>query len=347
MKYRLLGHAGLRVSQLCLGTMTFGAGGIGSGLEEDRRVFETFAAAGGNFIDTANMYAGGESERILGGLIGNDRAHFVLATKYSHSMRADDPNFGGNHRKNLVQALEASLRRLGTDYVDLLWVHSWDGTIAPETLMRALDDQVRLGKVLHLGISNAPAWAIADCNRIAMERGWTPFTAIQPLYNLVQRWVETEHLPLARAHDMAVCPWSPLGGGLLTGKFASDAPAEARAQSRMETTAWGNRYKDAQKLAVADAVAEIARAAGHSSSQIALAWLMQNETATVVPIVGARTAEQLKDSLGSVDCALDAETVKRLNEASAVPLPYPHDLLSSPFMKAMIHGPAVAAKIVT
>jgi aryl-alcohol dehydrogenase-like predicted oxidoreductase len=346
MKYRLLGHSGLRVSQLCLGTMTFGAAGIGSGVEEDRRVFETFAAAGGNFIDTANMYAGGESEKILADLIAKDRAHFVLATKFSHSMRADDPNFGGNHRKNLVQALEASLARLKTDYLDLLWVHSWDSTIEPAVLMRALDDQVRLGKVLHVGISNAPAWVIATCNTIARERGWTPFTAIQPLYNLGQRWIETEHLPLARAEGMAVTPWSPLGGGLLTGKFAKDAPPEARAASRMETTAWGNRYKDAQKLAVADAVARIARESGRSSAQVALAWLMQNPIATVVPIVGARTAAQLEDSLGSVACVLDAATVKRLDEVSAVPPPYPHDLLSSPFMKAMIHGPQVAEKII-
>lgn len=345
MKYRLLGHSGLRVSQLCLGTMTFGAAGIGSGVAEDTNVFETYAKAGGNFIDTANMYAGGESEKILGGLIAKDRAHFVLATKYSHSMRADDPNFGGNHRKNLVQALEASLARLKTDYLDLLWVHSWDSTLDPAVMMRALDDQVRLGKVLHLGISNAPAWVIADCNRIAIERGWTPFTAMQPLYNLVQRWIEAEHLPLARAHEMAVTPWSPLGGGLLTGKFASDAPPEARAASRMETTGWGNRYKDAAKLAVADRVAKIARAAGFSSTQVALAWLMQNPVATVVPIVGARTAAQLKESLGSVDVALDAETVKLLNEASAVPLPYPQDLLSSPFMQAMIHGGQAAGKM--
>lgn len=346
MKYRLLGHSGLRVSQLCLGTMTFGAAGIGSGVEEDRRVFDTFAGAGGNFIDTANMYAGGESERILADLVAKDRAHFVLATKYSHSMRAEDPNFGGNHRKNLMQALEASLARLKTDYLDLLWVHSWDSTIDPSVMMRALDDQVRLGKVLHIGISNAPAWVIADCNRIAIERGWTPLTAIQPLYNLGQRWIETEHLPLSRAHGMAVCPWSPLGGGLLTGKFAKDAPPQARAASRMETTPWGNRYKDAQKLAVADAVAQIAREIGCSSAQVALAWLMQNPVATVVPIVGARTAAQLGDSLGSVDTLLDAATMKRLDEASAVPLPYPHDLLSSPFMKAMIHGAEAAPKLI-
>ncbi len=343
MKYRLLGRSGLRVSELCLGTMTFGSKLFGGSKSDCRNVYETFVKAGGNFFDTANVYSDGASERMLGEFMGSSRERFIVATKYSHNMVEDDPNAGGNHRKNLLQALDASLKRLNTDYVDLLWVHSWDFTTPIGETMRALDDLVRAGKVSHLGISNAPSWVVASANTLAVERGWTPFTAMQLLYNLVQRHIEGDFLPLAQAHDMAIMPWSPLGGGLLTSKFAKDAAADARATSRMVTTNWGSRYLDDIKRAISEQVSDIARDAGRSTAQVALKWLCQNPKAIVIPIVGARNAGQLQDSLGCLDFELDQEQMARLDDVSAIEFGYPTRLLNDPFIKHMIHGEKAAA----
>ena len=207
MTYRLFGRSGLRVSELALGTMTFGTDwGWGAAREECRKLFEAYAEAGGNFIDTANNYTGGTSERIVGELVAADRDHFVVATKYSLSTRPDDPNAGGNHRKNLVRALEASLGRLGTDYVDLLWVHMWDAMTQAEEVVRALDDLVRAGKVLYVGVSDTPAWVVARAVTLAELRGWTAFCGLQVPWSLADRAVEREHLPLAAALDLAVTP---------------------------------------------------------------------------------------------------------------------------------------------
>ncbi len=338
MRYRLLGRSGLRVSELCLGTMTFASELFGGSQTDNHAVYEAFVEAGGNFFDTANAYSNGRSEHLLSEFMGRNRQRYVIATKYSHNMAADDPNAGGNHRKNLVQALDASLKRLGTDYVDLLWVHSWDFTTPIAETMRALDDVVRAGKVLHLGVSNAPSWVVASANTLALERGWTPFTAMQLLYNLVQRHIEADFLALAQAQDMAIAPWSPLGGGLLTSKFAKDADAAALATSRMTTTNWGARYLDDQKRAISEQVSDIARAAGKSTAQVALSWLCQNPKAIVIPIVGARTADQLNDSLGCVDFELSTEDMQKLDEVSAIEFGYPTKLLNDPFIKRMIHG---------
>src|SRR6188472_3405035 len=220
MKYSLLGKSGLRVSELCLGAMTFGEEwGWGASKEECHKIFNAYVDAGGNFIDTANKYTEGTSEKYIGEFIESDRDRFVLATKYTSNTRRGDPNAGGNHRKNMTQSLEASLKRLNTDYIDLYWVHAWDPLTPIEEMMRALDDMVRAGKILYIGISDAPAWIVSQANTVANLRGWTEFTGLQIEYSLIERTPERELLPMASALDIGVTAWSPLGGGVLTGKY--------------------------------------------------------------------------------------------------------------------------------
>src|SRR3982075_3200839 len=227
MKYRLLGNSGLRVSEAALGTMTFGDDwGWGSAKEEARNVYDAFREAGGNFIDTANLYTNGTSESFLGEFMKDHRQSVVLATKYTNAMPGTDPNAAGNHRKNMVQALEASLKRLRTDYVDLYWVHIWDQITPVEEVMRGLDDLVRQGKVLYVGISDAPAWWIAQANTLAALRDWTQFTGLQIEYNLIERTVERELVPMAKALNLGVLAWSPLAKGVLTGKYQSEGKAD-------------------------------------------------------------------------------------------------------------------------
>src|ERR687889_599784 len=220
MKYHLLGKSGLRVSELCLGAMTFGEEwGWGASKDESRKIFDAYVNAGGNFIDTANKYTEGTSEKYIGEFVSSNREQFVLATKYTSNTRRGDPNAGGNHRKNLVQSLKASLERLNTDYIDLYWVHAWDPLTPIEETMRSLDDMIRAGKILYAGISNAPAWIISQANTLADLRGLTAFAALQVEYNLLQRTAERDLLPMANALDIGVTAWSPLAGGILTGKY--------------------------------------------------------------------------------------------------------------------------------
>src|SRR6516162_4107250 len=220
MQYRLLGNSGLRVSQAALGTMTFGEDwGWGAPKEESLRVYNAFREAGGNFIDTANVYTNGTSETFLGEFVKGHRESVVVATKYTNAIPGTDPNAGGNHRKNMMQSVEASLKRLQTDYIDLYWVHIWDQITPVEEVMRGLDDLVRQGKVLYVGISDAPAWWIAQANTLAMLRGWSPFVGLQIEYSLVERTVERELITMTQALGIGVTAWSPLSGGALTGKY--------------------------------------------------------------------------------------------------------------------------------
>ena len=223
MRYKLLGKSGLRVSELCLGGMTFGQdwGSMlpGASKEESKKMFEHFVEAGGNFIDTANVYQNGSSEKYIGEFIASEREKFVLATKYTISTNPDDPNASGSHRKSLVQSVNASLKRLNSPYIDLLWVHFWDSMTPVEELMRSLDDLVRSEKILYIGISDAPAWFISQANTLAELRGWSPFVSIQIMYSLIERTPERELLPMAKALDIGVTAWSPLGGGILSGKY--------------------------------------------------------------------------------------------------------------------------------
>ena len=231
MRYRLLGHSGLRVSELCLGTMTFGDDwGWGASPRESRRIFEAYTAAGGNFIDTADLYTNGTSEKLIGELVAGDRERLVLATKYTNSAPGTDPNAAGNHRKNMVQSLEASLKRLKVDYIDIYWLHAWDFTTPVEEIMRAFDDLIRAGKILYIGVSDTPAWIVSRANTMAALRGWSRFIALQVEYSLVERTSERELIPMARALGMDITAWSPLASGLLTGKYTRSAgrPSERR-----------------------------------------------------------------------------------------------------------------------
>ncbi len=334
MRYKLLGSSGLRVSELCLGAMTFGEEwGWGASRDESRRIFDAFAESGGNFIDTANKYTEGNSERLVGEFLGRDREKFVVATKYTCSMRAGDPNAGGNHRKSMVQSLEASLKRLSTGYVDLYWLHAWDFMTPVEEVMRAFDDLVRAGKVLYVGISDAPAWIIARANTLAEMRGWTRFAGLQIEYSLVERTVERDLLPMARALGIGVTAWSPLGGGFLTGKYLKDAPRAAEGPKPRLEVAPGFAAKTERNMLIAETVQKVAREAGATAAQVALAWVRQMGT---IPILGNRSLAQLKDNLGCLGVALEEKHLKALDEVSRIERGFPHDFLDRPGIKQVI-----------
>jgi aryl-alcohol dehydrogenase-like predicted oxidoreductase len=318
MRYRVLGRTGLRVSELFLGAMTFGEhGGVGAPLPECRRILDAYAEAGGNVLDTAINYRGGASEEILGELLQGRRDRFVVATKYTVSRDGADPNAGGNHRKNLALSLETSLRRLRTDYLDIYWVHLWDRHTPIEETMRALDDVVRAGKVLHIGISDAPAWVVSRAQTLAQWRDWTSLAGLQVPYSLVQRDIERELLPMAEAFGMTVAAWSPLGGGVLTGKYSRPgADGRLAAGSISE-----------HDHAVAQAVQQVADELGVTPSQVAIAWVRAKSPA-VHPIVGARTVEQLQENLGALDCVLPDELSRRLADATGFTPGFPADFIA-------------------
>ncbi len=322
MRYRLLGKTGLRVSELCLGTMTFGQEwGWGASREESRRMFDAFAEAGGNFIDTANRYTDGTSEKFVGEFVSGERARFVIATKYTLNTRPEDPNGGGNHRKNLVQSLEESLERLGTDYVDLYWVHAWDPCTPSEETMRALDDAVRAGKILYVGVSDTPAWIVARANALAEWRGWSPFVGLQIPYSLIERTPERELLPMAEALEITVTPWGTLGGGVLTGKYKSGEKRPRDSRYGQDTT-WGDVYVTDRNIAIAGEVEKVAAEMGRSPSQVAIAWARQR-VSSAIPIVGARRVSQLKDNMACLDVELSEEQMRRLDDVSRVDLGFP------------------------
>jgi aryl-alcohol dehydrogenase-like predicted oxidoreductase len=344
MKLRYLGPSGLRVSELCLGTMTFGEDwGWGASKEECRAIFDSYVEHGGNFIDTANGYTNGTSEKIVGELIKSDRDRFVLATKYTFPTARGDPNSGGNHRKSMFRSLEASLKRLGTDYVDLYWLHAWDFSTPVEEVMRALDDLVRSGKVLYVGVSDTPAWIVSRANTLAELRGWSPFVALQIEYSLIERTPERDLLPMARLLGMTVTPWGVLGSGVLTGKY-NDAPPPAtktmgatveKVERRLDA---GNSEKaNDRNLAIARLVVDVAKEIGCTPSQVALAWL-RTRPGSIVPILGARRLSQIRDNLSCLDVTLPEEHLRRLDEASRIELGFPHDFYADPVRKDRLFG---------
>lgn len=340
LDYQLLGRSGLRVSQLALGTMTFGAGpSWGADDAEARRIYEAYRAAGGNYLDTADQYAGGRSEELVGSFVGGHRDEVVIATKYSNSPPGCGANAGGNHRKNMIQSFEASLRRLGTDYVDVYLMHSWDQLTPIDEVMRAFDDLVRAGKVLHVGISNAPAWVVAKANTLAELRGWSRFVGIQVEYSLLARTVERDLVPMARDQSMAVLAWSPLKNGLLTGKYEAGAVPGSRLDAEFFQS---DLVKDVVTIddaghATIRGVVRIAEGLGASPAQVALAWLMRRPGA-VIPIVGASRVSQLQDNLQAAELELTDEQVASLDTLSAFPLGYPHDYLASEMARTFSSG---------
>jgi len=293
MRYRLFGRTGLRVSELFLGAMRFGS------VEQARPIIDLYAEAGGNMIDTADAY--GDSEDIVGDVLAGRRDRFVLASKYTLPRDSSDLNTGGNHRKNLRLALESSLRRLGTDYLDVYWVHCWDRHTPIEETVRALDDAVRAGKILYAGISDAPAWIVSRANTLAEWRDWTPFAGLQVPYNLLQRDIERELLPMAEAFGMTVAAWAPLAHGKLARPDSDDHPV----------------------LAV---VREVAKELSVTPAQVALAWTRAHSRA-IHPLVGASSTEQLADNLAAIDLVLPAESVQRLESATAFQLGFPGDFI--------------------
>jgi aryl-alcohol dehydrogenase-like predicted oxidoreductase len=335
MRYRLLGNSGLRVSELCLGTMTFGDDwGWGAGSEAARAIYDAFREAGGNFIDTANLYTNGTSERLLGEFMQGHRESVVLATKFGNAAPGTDPNAAGNHRKNMVQAVEASLQRLQTDYIDLYWLHIWDQMTPIDEVMRGFDDLVRSGKILYAGISDAPAWWIARGNTIAELRGWTRFIALQVEYSLLERTPERELLPMAQALGLGVTAWSPLAGGLLSGKYHGGEAKEGRYQNEMMK---GFRPDPERVDRIVAALQRISRDSNVPPAQIALAWLLHRPS-PVIPIIGTRKISQLTDNLAALEVKLTAEQLEVLEEASSVSLGFPHEFYQLDLVRTFAYG---------
>lgn len=341
--YRLLGRSGLRVSPLALGTMTFGADwGWGANADEARRLFDRYVDTGGNFVDTAVNYTNGTSERLVGTFAKDKRERVVIATKYTMARDPGDPNSGGNHRLNMVRSVEASLRQLGTDRLDLLYLHAWDFTTAPDEVMRGLDDLVRGGKVVYVGISDAPAWRVAQMQTLADLRGWAPLVALQIEYSLVERTVEHELVPMAAALGLGVVPWSPLGGGVLSGKYGRDDLAQesgAGAFGTRKGVIASSGHMTERSLEIADVVRAVAEETGHSAARVALAWTLLNPAVTST-IVGARTAAQLDDNLGALAVTLTEDQRARLGAASAPDPIFPGGFLARPMIGQIMFGGA-------
>ena len=330
--YRLLGNSGLRVSPLCLGTMTFGtAWEWGADYEGSRAQLDAYHERGGNFIDTADLYTGGESEEYIGGLLEGRRKEFVLATKFTFGSREGDPNSGGNHRKNMFQSVEDSLRRLKTDYIDLYWLHVWEYRTPIEEVMRAVDDLVRQGKILYFGFSDTPAWKIAQGNTIARLMGWTPAIAAQMEHSLLERGVERDINPCCRELGLGLTPWSPLAGGVLTGKYLDNPEGESK-------RAQGNQRRlNERNNAIVREVVSIAKEIERSPAQVAINWLLCQPGVTS-PILGARTTDQLVDCLWAADFRLSDEHVQRLDEVSAIDPGFPHNFVHNEMVNERIEA---------
>jgi aryl-alcohol dehydrogenase-like predicted oxidoreductase len=323
MRYTLLGRSGLRVSELCLGTMTFGeAWGWGASKAESKKMFDLYAESGGNFIDTSINYTDGESETILGDLLKTDREYFVLATKFTLTRPDDtDPNGGGNSRKNMMKSVERSLERLGTDHIDLYYLHMWDYKTPVEEVARGLDDLVRQGKVHYVAFSDTPDWIVAEANARAELMGWSRFVGMQVPYSLLRRDVERAILPMAKHWDMAVMPWGLLNAGILTGKFMGTVKDATRIDPEEVNLS-------DHALRVVKEVGKVAQEAGHSMSQVAINWVRQQSSkAQMIPILGARNKKQLRDNLAVLEWELSDEQLKRLEEVSAIEMGFPHGFL--------------------
>jgi aryl-alcohol dehydrogenase-like predicted oxidoreductase len=324
MRYRVFGRTGLRVSQLALGTGNFGKGwGYGSDKGDAEAIFRSYREAGGNFIDTADQYQFGQSESLLGELIAGERGEIVLASKYS---LGDSPSAGlqrsGNSRKAMRQSVEASLKRLRTDHLDLLWVHMPDGVTPVDEILRGLDDLARAGKIIYAGLSDFPAWRIATAATLAEVRGALPVAAVQLEYSLVERSAERELLPMAAAFDLGTVAWSPLGGGLLTGKYRQGETGRAQGLGAVI-----HSESDSRKTATVDAVLAIAGELGATPGQVAIAWVLAK--GSTLPILGPRTPAQLADNLGALGLQLSAEQMQRLDDASAIPMGFPHEVVAA------------------
>lgn len=345
-RFRTLGRSGLVVSPLALGTMTFGPGAWGADETTSRAIFDAYRAAGGNFVDTADIYSGGESETLVGRFIQESGARddIVLATKFAFNGSASplaatragagNPNAGGVGAKNIYRALEASLKRLGTDYVDLYWMHIWDGVTPVEEIVETLGNLVRAGKIRYYGLSDMPAWVAMKAATIAAERRVPGPIAIQVEYSLVARDVESEHVPAAREAGMGVVPWSPLAGGFLTGKYAKgDTGGKGRLSG---ANPFGDTKFVDRNWDVLDVLKTVAAETGRSAAQVALAWAMGRPGVSST-IIGASQVAQLEGNIAAGDIRLDDGQMRRLDEAGAPPLGFTSSLMQ-PAIRRMIFG---------
>ncbi len=332
MRYKLLGKSGLRVSELALGTMTFGdAWGWGADEDESKKQFDLFAEAGGNFIDTSVNYTNGQSETIIGSLLKAERPHFVLATKYSlTNPESRDPNSGGNNRKNMRQSVERSLRQLQTEYIDLLYLHIWDHMTPLEEIVRGMEDLVEQGKVNYVAFSDTPAYVVSAAVTITELRGWSRFVGLQLPYALNRRDAERAEIPMAKMFDLAVLPWGIMGQGILLGKYAPGSTET----TRMDKSAV---KISPQTQAIIDTVAAVAAESGMTKTQVCLNWIRQSARAEFIPILGARTAGQLRDNLDSLNHTLSDEHMQRLDTVSRIEYGFPRDFLEGD-MRQRIFG---------
>jgi aryl-alcohol dehydrogenase-like predicted oxidoreductase len=334
MRLRLLGKSGLRVSELCLGTMTFGEDwGWGADKETSHRIFERFAEAGGNFIDTSNNYTNGTSEHIVGECIHTERDRFVVATKYTLRLTTGnnkDANLGGNSRKSMHRSVESSLRRLNTDYIDLLYLHMWDYVTPVEEVLRAVDDLIRAGKVLYFAFSDTPAWVVSYAIAKAEDFGWSRPFAIQIPYSLLDRAVERDMLPMAREHDLAILPWGLLESGVLTGKYSTSSE-EPRRESSV----------GARELAAGNVLTQIAQQIGRTPAQVAINWV-RRQPGNIIPILGCRSEKQIEDNLGCLEFRLTDEQITELSKIADFNPGFPSSFLHSAHVRGLIFGDTFA-----
>jgi len=331
MKYKLLGRSGLRVSELCLGTMGFGKDwNWGADYQTSKEVFDMFVDAGGNFFDTANLYTNGSSEKYLGEFMSGSRDAYVLATKYTLSDTRSNTNVNGagNSRKNMMRSVEASLKRLNTDHIDLFYVHAWDHLTPIEEVMRGLDNLVSQGKINYIGFSDTPAWVISSAQTMAEWKGWNKIVALQIEYSLMQRSPERELIPMASHFGMSLVPWAPLAGGALTGKYLKGE------KGRLPETSARLNEKNTR---IVTEVLSIADELSCDASSVALQWMIQGNK-DCIPLVGATKPLQLKENLKCLDIKLSVEHLKRLNEISHIDLGFPHDFLLAEGTREVIYG---------
>ena len=340
--YRTLGRSGLVVSPLALGTMTFGTQRWGASDDASRAIFDGYVDAGGNFIDTADVYAGGRSEELLGGFIAERalRDRLVLATKFTWNVEAGNPNAGGNGRKNVLRAFDASLRRLRTDHIDLYWLHFWDMVTPVEEVLQTLGDLVRAGKVRYFALSDVPAWYATKMAVLAGAHGVPGPIAVQTEYSLVERSAEREHVPAARECGLGIVPWSPLAGGFLAGKYHRDADRAAVEGRLAGANPFGDSKFTERNWRVLDALRGVAAEAGTTPARAALAWALGRPGVSSL-LIGASRSEQLHDNLAALQVALNPAQTRTLDAASALDAAFPHSGFTAQIRRAIFGGAAV------
>jgi aryl-alcohol dehydrogenase-like predicted oxidoreductase len=340
--YVTLGRSGLNVSPLCLGTMTFGEDwGWGSSEETARKIFDAYVEQGGNFLDTADGYTNGSSEQLVGKFVkdGKSRDKLIIATKFTFNAQPGNPNAGGNGRKNIYRALEGSLKRLGTDYIDLYWLHTWDTVTPAEEVLLTFNDLVKEGKIRYFGLSDVPAWYLAKMQTLAEAHSLHRISALQLEYSLIERNIEREHVPASQEFGLGICPWSPLASGLLTGKYKRESNGDAQgrlAQVDKQHPGFAKLFTE-RNFNIADTVVEVAKSVGKTAAQVALNWAATRPGMTST-IIGATKLNQLNDNISSLDFELPPEAVAKLDEVSRPdPSIHPYMFFTKP-MQAMVNG---------